>query len=189
MTNVNGRAIADSEQVAGHLANCFGALYRSLGVVAPLVEDDTVMVALFEAARRFGDVRQSFLHLRAHRDGGVTRDAPRDLLVIEEVVSASLGEDRSGALTAYVVAMVLGPRLLISLRDVSESCTEAAEQPLREACQFAANVLVSQSRNFADVVRDDEARDDESWRRAANRLTAVVSQAGYSESFGSGHSG
>ena len=183
------RSLRASEASAAHLAGCFAELYESLGQVSTSLEDDAFVVAVFEFARRCGDLRQEFLALRAHRAGANASLAQRRLTVIGESVAASVAEDPSGALTLYVVTSVLGPRLLISLRDVAALATGPGEGPLRETCQEAASVLIAHSRYIGEIARVQAPQLAAPWHAAARRLEALVTQAGYGESFGTGESG
>ena len=186
MSETPHRSVEQSEAVAAHIAHCFDALYGSLGAIAPRCTDDGFVVALFEAARKFGEVRALFDELGAHRASATPSPVTTAGHTVRELLTSSIEADPTGALTIYLVTMVVGPRLLISLRDIGPTLNEASEGPLRQRTVVAGGVLVGEIRHLGDVARGHGAIEDESWQAAARAAEVAVTVAGYGESFGDG---
>jgi hypothetical protein len=167
--------VATSRETLTHLLACFDAVYRGLGESAPHLTNDADVVAVYEMGRSFGEVA---LALRRHLDG--VDVAP--LAVIVEVLERAARSDDTGAMTLYAMAHVVGPRLLVSLRDAREvKLEDPAVAPLLER---AAQVCVAQLLVIADVTQTREAIDEPGWQEAARELRELVETAGNAESFG-----
>jgi hypothetical protein len=80
------------------------------------------------------------------------------------------------------MALVVGPRLLVSLRDARESLT--GDQEVTTLLENAAQVTVAQLLLIATVTHNQENIDDPAWQAAARALTTTVEKAGNAESFG-----
>ena len=105
--------------VVAHLGDCFDATYRGLGELAPLMSNDAFVVVTHEMSRSFGEVA---LSMREY-----TNQPLVPLPVISALLARSNTLDPSGTLTLYAVAVVLGPRLLVSLRDALEMTLKAGQ--------------------------------------------------------------
>ena len=103
-------------------------LYRGLGVTAPRVGEDAATVALYEAARTVGEAALAW----RERLGG---EPVAPLAAIVETFDAAVGLDPSGRLGLAVVTSLVGPRVLVSLRDARE---EPSEDPLDEGALSAS---------------------------------------------------
>jgi hypothetical protein len=181
-------AIADDEAVAAHLAGCFGEMYRALGAAAPRIDDDAACVFAFELARRCGQLRDRFVELGAHRAGTAPR-APASVPTIADAVALAVNEDPSGSMLLYLVSMVIGPRLLVSLRDAAAATSAAAGGPLRAAIEAASSIVISSSHEIAELTVRRGALEGDGFRDLARSLDAAVERAGHAESFGTGAAG
>jgi hypothetical protein len=162
-------------EVLEHLFSCCDAIYLVLGEGAPLLSNDTYVVRVHEMSRSFGAVA---LAMRAQL--GETEVAP--LPVIEGVLSHALASDETGTMVLYAVAMVVGPRLLVSLRDAREILVD--EPQITGLLERAAQVVVAEVRACADVLQSQTANDDPLWQSAARELTTTLESSGNVESFG-----
>lgn len=153
-----------------HLAEVYDALYFALGRGAPLVGDDAIVVRLHEASRTFGALA---LEVRGPE---VVRDP-----LVETVVDRSLAQDPTGALTLYALAMVIGPRLLVTLRDYLDV---EADEERRRVLTHGSDLVVDEIRAVGRTVPTGVDRADPAWGVAARELVDVLDQAGYAESLG-----
>jgi hypothetical protein len=171
-----------AEAVAAHLGACFDGLYRGLGAVAPTFTEDAHVVLAYELSRTFGECRHGFDELGAHRAAASV--APRPTVSeIEACLVRSATLDPTGALSLFAVASVIGPRLLVSLRDVAAAATEPTDGPLARRAREGATALVGAMHRIGLVARASSA-DEGWWREAAADLEAPFARAGYAESFG-----
>jgi hypothetical protein len=180
--------IDETERVAAHLAGCFDELYRSLGECAPGIADDGACVFSFELARQCGRLRDRFDDLAAHR-AGTEPLAPVPVPAISGCVARAVREDPSGALLLYGLSMVIGPRLLVSLRDATMLAGDAAGGPLRAAIEAASSTVISSSHEIAELTRRRGPVEEDVFRAGARSLEDAVERAGYAESFGTGVAG
>jgi hypothetical protein len=180
------RTTAQSERVAGHLASCCGAVYESLGRCAPSLSNDALVVLAYETARTFGEIRSEFFELLAHRSRVDPLDVVRAVPVIGEVVERAVALDPTGSLALVSVATTIGPRLIISLRDASESASDAAEGPLRVRAQSSGQLLVAATYRVGEATRVVDGTDASMWRDALNEFDDLMTDAGFGESFGLG---
>ena len=157
-----------------HLATIYDALYRSLGEGAPRATNDGFVVRLHEASRTFGALA---LEMREGED--VTPDA-----LVLAVITNSFAEDETGALTLYALAMVLGPRLLVTLRDYLEVEPDEAR---RETLSHGSDLVVAEIRAVGHAVAGEAPRDDPSWADAARAIVDLLDGAGMAESLGQRH--
>jgi hypothetical protein len=161
-----------SEWPAGdHLASMYDALYRELGEAAPRCSVDAFVVRLHEASRAFGALA---LSLRAERD---TRPDP----LVSATLANAAAQDDTGALLLYAVAMVLGPRLLVTLRDYLMDEQDARR---RRLLSEGSDVVVAEVRAVGATVARAQPIDDPAWADAARALVENLEAAGYSESLG-----
>ncbi|MFZ1063672.1 MAG: hypothetical protein WAN30_09410 [Acidimicrobiales bacterium] len=165
--------MSDDRDVVAFVADCFDALYRALGELAPLLASDPYVVCAHEASRSFGAVAL------AMRD--YTGRAPSPLAVIDAVLRRSFNEDPSGALALYAVALVVGPRLLVSVRDALEVVREPEARELFDRAQL---VTVAQIRRIGEVQEPVDSLDEARWREAARELVAMVESGENADSFG-----
>jgi hypothetical protein len=163
-----------NDEVVAHLASCFDAVYRALGETAPHMTNDAFVVRTHEMARAFGGVALSMRESLG--------DAPaQPLTIIQAVLRHALLSDETGAMTLYAMAMLVGPRLLVSLRDAHE----AVEDPrVRALLDRGADVTVAEVRSVGEVAKSEAPIEDASWMEAARDLAITLDSAGNAESFG-----
>jgi len=160
-----------SDWPAGHhLATLYDALYLSLGEAAPRATHDAFVVRLHEASRTFGALALEL------RDADVIADP-----LVVAIIANSMAEDETGALTLYALAMVLGPRLLVSLREYLEDETDESR---RQTLRHGSDLVVGEILAVGDVVAGEDPRDDPAWADAARALVDVLDAAGMAESLG-----
>lgn len=155
------------------LLSVYDALYRGLGEAAPRALRDAFAVRLHEASRRFGALA---LALRGEGDN----DADIDPLIYATLRN-SMAEDESGALTLYAVAMVIGPRLLVMLRDALEVEDDLAR---RATLSHGSDEVIAEIQAVGATVVNEEPRDDPAWSGAARAIYDAFDAAGMSESLG-----
>ena len=158
--------------VVAHLGDCFDATYRGLGELAPLMSNDAFVVVTHEMSRSFGEVA---LSMREY-----TNQPLVPLPVISALLARSNTLDRSGTLTLYAVAMVLGPRLLVSLRDALEIVSEPRARAIFDEAQL---VTVRQVRRVGELVAEPGI-DETSWLAGVRELGDMVEFGQNAESFG-----
>lgn len=158
--------------VVAHLGDCFDATYRGLGELAPLMSNDAFVVVTHEMSRSFGEVA---LSMREY-----TNQPLVPLPVISALLARSNTLDRSGTLTLYAVAMVLGPRLLVSLRDALEIVSEPRAREIFDEGQL---VTVRQVRRVGELVAEPGI-DETSWLAGVRELGDMVEFGQNAESFG-----
>lgn len=95
----------------------FEALYHEMGRRAPGLGDDAYVVRTYEAARAFGDVAGSW-------PASPADESDAAYLAVRDVLARAYDEDASGGLGLFVVASVIAPRLIVTLRDARESVGE-----------------------------------------------------------------
>ncbi len=161
------------------LTSIYDALYRALGEGAPRARHDAFAVRLHEASRRFGALA---LALRSDEEGDVDVDVDVDVdpLIYATLVN-SLAEDDSGALTLYALAMVIGPRLAVTLRDYLDLEEDPAH---RATLSHGSDEVIAEIRAVGAVVAHEEPRDDPAWSGAARAIYDAFDAAGMSESLG-----
>jgi hypothetical protein len=165
--------MSDDRDVVAHLADCFDAAYQALGELAPLLSFDSYVVCVHEMSRSFGEVA---LSMREY-----TGRSAKPLGIVDAVLRQSWREDQSGALTLYTVAVLVGPRLLVSVRDALELVSDARA---RELCDQAQLVTVRLLRQVGDLPEPPVAPDAPQWQGAARDLAALVESSGNADSFG-----
>ena len=154
-----------------HLAEIYDALYASLGEGARRASNDSFVVRLHEASRAFGA-----LALEVRDDHEVSADP-----LVSAMVGNSMAQDPTGALTLYALAMVLGPRLLVSLRDYLDDETN---EDRRRILAHGSDLVVREIRAVGETVARCEPLDDPAWADAARSLVDVLDGAGMAESLG-----
>ena len=165
----------ESRGTAEHLLSCCDAVYLALGESAPLLGNDAYVVRVHEMSRSFGAVA---LALRTY----VGESAVAPLAVIKEVLEQAVTSDPSGAMTLFAMALVVGPRLLVSLRDAREALS--ADSEVTALLEQAAQVTVAQLLSIAGVTQSQLNIDDPLWQAEARSLMTMVETSGNAESFG-----
>lgn len=160
--------------VVSHVRACFDALYQVLGESAPMFTNDAYVIRTYEMGRAFGAVT---LELRSLGSG----EPVEPLAVIRAVLQHAVLADDTGAMTLYAVAMVVGPRLLVTLVDAREHVNDPR---VLEAFDRAAEICVAQMRSVGEVAKNQAPIDDENWQDAARDLTITLESSGNTESFG-----
>lgn len=175
----------ESRKTLEHLLACCDAVYRGLGECAPRLTNDAYVVRVHEMGRSFGEVA---LALRTYLgDADVT-----PLAVILEVLERAAKSDETGAMTLYAMAHVVGPRLLVSLRDARElgegSVGDPAWDPaVTQLLERAAQVSLAQVLSIVEVTENEPPREDPHWQEGARSLVAEAEKAGNAESWGISH--
>ncbi|MDE3092682.1 MAG: hypothetical protein KGL23_09195 [Acidobacteriota bacterium] len=165
-----------SEWPAGrHLAAIYDALYSSLGEGAPRAASDAAVVRLHEASRAFGELALEL------RDGGVLPDDALGDVVVSSLVARSLVDDPTGALTLYAVSMLLGPRLLVSLRDY---LVEEDDEWRRAVMRHGSDLVVREIRTTGQALAGEPLPEGPAWSLAARALLDALDGAGMAESLG-----
>ncbi len=164
----------DDRRTVERLLSCCDAIYRVLGEVAPRCANDTYVVRIHEMSRAYGSLA---LAMRTYL--GNTSVAP--LPIVQEVLTSSFAGDPTGAMTLYAMAVAVGPRLLVSLRDARDGVT-APE--VRELIDRAALVTVGEIRTIAEVSANQVPIEDPSWLASARQLVDTLENSGNAESLG-----
>ncbi len=158
-----------------HLLSCCDAVYLTLGQSAPQLSNDAYVVRVHEMSRSFGAVA-----LAMRTNLGESDVVP--LAVITEVLERAVANDQTGAMTLFAMALVVGPRLLVSLRDAREALS--ADNEVTTLLEHAAQVTVAQLLSIAGVTQNQQNIDDPLWQAEARRLMTTVENSGNAESFG-----
>jgi hypothetical protein len=164
-----------NREIAEHILACYDTIYIVLGESAPAFSNDAYVVRTYETARAYGELA---LELREHL--GEPRIAP--LPVLEGVLREAVTGDTSGALVLYAMAMVVGPRLLVSLLDAR--ATLSSDPGLSELFSDASMVCVKEIRATGEVAKDQAPIEDEGWQNLARELCSTLDAAGNAESLG-----
>jgi hypothetical protein len=159
--------------VVSHLADCYDGAYRALGELAPLMTFDPYVVCAHEMSRSFGAVALGMREFAGH--------APSPLALVDAVLRRSWNEDSSGALSLYAVAIVVGPRLLVSVRDALEV---VGDVQARELLAQAQRVTVAQILRVGDLNRSPVVIDEARWQAAARDLVIMAESGPNADSFG-----
>ena len=162
------------EKALRHLLACYDAVYSSLGRGAPKITNDGVVVRLYEMGRAFGA-----LALPIREELTITGSVP--LPVLLDVLDEALAVDPTGALGVYAMSSVVGPRLLVTLRDIREHC--APDSSLTGHLDQGAQVSVREVRSLATRELDGFVTDDPHWQSAARGLVETLEKSGNAESF------
>jgi hypothetical protein len=167
--------MVDSQATVTHLLSCCDAVYLGLGETAPKLTTDANVVRVHEMSRSFGSLA---LEMRQHLDGSDVE--PLD--VIRDTLNQALLDDPSGSMTLYAMALVIGPRLLVSLRDAREALK--TDSDVTVLFERAAQVIVAEIRSIVNMSQDERIIDDPQWEEAARGLRTAVETAGNADSFG-----
>ena len=158
-----------------HLFSCFDTTYQVLGASAPNLTNDAFVVRTYEAGRAMGEVALALRTLLGEVSG-----EPLDALY--DVLMESVAEDLSGAMLLFCLAMVVGPRLMVSLRDAREF--EEFDDDALAALNGASAVVLAEILAVGTVAKSQGTIDDEHWQERARGLARHLEEAGYADSFG-----
>jgi hypothetical protein len=162
-------------EIGAHLLACYDTIYIVLGESAPNLTNDAYVVRTYETARAYGELA---LELREHL-GDVEVAAPP---VLEDVLRRAVAGDETGALVLYAMAMVVGPRLLVSLLD-ARTALSGDDEMVRLFAE-ASMVCVKEIRATGEVAKDQAPIEDEAWQDLARGLSTTFDQTGNAESLG-----
>ena len=164
-----------NREIAAHLLACYDTIYIVLGESAPSFSNDAYVVRSYEMARAYGELA---LELREHLGGSDV--VP--IAVLEGVLRDAVAGDGTGALLLYAMAMVVGPRLLVSLLDARNSLSN--DPDLTELFSDASMACVKEIRATGEVAKDQEPIEDLRWLALARGLAETLENAGNAESLG-----
>jgi hypothetical protein len=164
-----------SRETLEHLFSCFDTMYRVLGASAPSFSDDAYVVCTYETARALGEVGLRFREYLGEVD-------PEPVPALANVLREAAGADPTGAMSLYCLAMVAGPRVLVSLRDAREYVDLEGEE--MEVVNLASQVLLAQMYAVGAVAERRGPIEDEDWQRRARELADRLELTGNAESFG-----
>ena len=164
-----------SREIAEHILACYDTIYIVLGESAPSLTTDAYVVRTYESARAYGELA---LELRARLGDGRVMPLP----VLEDVLRRAVADDASGSLVLYAMAMVVGPRLLVSLLDARNALSGDPE--LSALFSDASMVCVRDIRRTGEVAKDQEPIEDPEWLARARALAETFDSAGNAESLG-----
>jgi hypothetical protein len=149
-----------------------------MGDAAPTLSNDAFVVRTFETARAIGEVA---LALREYLDLSTLHQ----LAIVTDVLRDAVEGDDEGAMLLFCFAVVVGPRLLVSLRDVREEVT--LDEGASAVANLASDVLVAEILAVGEVAREAAPVEDEHWQERARGLNLRLELAGYAESMGVSH--
>jgi hypothetical protein len=158
-----------------HLFSCFDTTYLVLGESAPTLTNDAYVVRTYEMARAVGEVA-----LRFREYLGEVSSPP--LPALEDVLRRAVESDDSGAMVLFAMAMVVGPRVLVSLLDARSEGT--LDESALEVLDLASRVLVREIRAVGDVAQRFAPIEDPNWQERAHSLSTTLDATGNAESFG-----
>ena len=161
--------------LARHLHACVATLYHRVGSSAPSFTNDGYAVCAYESARHFGALAFAW---RAVLDG----EAPGEIALLDEVLTRA-ARDQTGTTLLYAVAIVIGPRLLVSARDALEVLV--GPEFARPASE-TLDVTLAEMRRVEGAFARSMPEVDEAWRREARDLVDVLEAGGMAESLGRG---
>lgn len=177
---------AASRGVLAHLASCYEAVYRVAGAAAPALVDEAAVVRAYEVARALGA-----LSLAAREALGVGSVEPFEPVV--EVLAGALEADPNGRLLIVVLSQVVGPRLLVSLRDArlalgddpeAAALVEEAADALVAQLHALAGTLLASARFAAEERLGAPGPFDGTLAAAVRELAGTLDDAGMAESLG-----
>jgi hypothetical protein len=164
-----------NEEMALHLLACYDTIYIALGEGAPTLTTDAYVVRTYEMGRNFGALA---LEMRQFTNAAeVSPIAPLDAVLRHAVTS-----DDSGAMVLYAMAMVVGPRLLVTLLDARANMTN--DPALLALFNHGSEVVVAEILATGEVAKGQAPIDDPSWQAAAFDLGTTLDMAGNAESLG-----
>jgi hypothetical protein len=158
-----------------HLFSCFDTTYHVLGASAPNLTNDAYVVRTYEAARAMGEVALSLRTLLVDVN-------PEPVEALHGVLMESVASDLTGAMLLYCFVMVVGPRLMVSLRDAREF--EEFDADALSVLNEASQAVLAEILAVGEAARGQGTIDDEGWQDQARGLTRHLEEAGYADSFG-----
>jgi hypothetical protein len=158
-----------------HLFCCFDTTYQVLGASAPNLTNDAFVVRTYEAARAMGDIALSLRTVL-----GEVRTDPVEAL--HDVLMESMVDDLSGAMLLFCLAMVVGPRLMVSLRDAREF--DEFDLEVLSVFNEASAIVLGEILAVGAVAKAQGTIEDERWQEQARGLARHLEEAGYADSFG-----
>jgi hypothetical protein len=164
-----------NEEMARHLLACYDTIYMALGESAPTLTNDAYVVRTYEMGRSFGALA---LEMRDHTNA--VHVSP--IGVLDAVLRHAVTYDDSGAMVLYAMAMVVGPRLLVTLLDARANM--AGDESLLALFNHGSEVVVSEVLATGEVAKNQAPIDDPSWQAAAFDLATTLDEAGNAESLG-----
>ena len=164
-----------NREIGEHLLACYDTIYIVLGESAPALTNDAYVVRVYETARAFGALA---LEMREHLSDPKVAPLP----VLEAVLRRAVAGDGSGALVLYAMAMVVGPRLLVTLLDARAALTN--DSVLTELSNHASMVCVKEIRATGEVAKYQAPIEDREWQSLARALSETFDAAGNAESLG-----
>jgi hypothetical protein len=164
-----------NREIAEHLLACYDTIYIVLGESAPTLSNDAYVVRTYESARAYGTLA---LELREY----LAEPAVTPFPTLDQVLRRAVAGDDTGALVLYAMAMVVGPRLLISLLDARTALD--GDPRLTELFNGASMVCVREIRATGEVAKDQAPIEDLEWQSLARDLSATLDSAGNAESLG-----
>jgi hypothetical protein len=164
-----------NEEMARHLLACYDTIYMVLGESAPTLSADAYVVRTYEMGRSFGALA---LEMRDFTQA--THVAP--IAVLDAVLRHAVASDDSGAMVLYAMAMVVGPRLLVTLLDARANMTD--DERLLALFNHGSEVVVAEVLATGEVAKNQAPIDDPSWQAAALDLATTLDMAGNAESLG-----
>lgn len=157
--------MTSSRETMEHLFSCFDTAYLVLGESAATLTNDAYVIRTYEMARALGEVALSF---REYLDQ-VTSPA---LAPLEEVLRRAVASDDSGAMVLFAMATVVGPRVLVSLRDAR--ALGGFDESALQVLDLASRVLVREIRAVGDVASRFPLIEDPAWQASARTLSTTL---------------
>jgi len=125
--------------------------------------------------RAFGELA---LELREHLDD----PAIEPVRVLDEVLRRTVESDATGAMMLYAMAMVVGPRLLVTLLDARTALSN--DEKLAELLSDASMACLKEIRATGEAAKAQAPMEDEEFQRVARELSNTLDDAGNAESLG-----
>jgi len=161
-----------------HLFSCFDTTYQVLGASAPRLSNDAYAVRAYEAGRAMGEVALSLRSI-------LVDVSPNEVDALRDVLKESVADDPTGAMLLYCLAMVVGPRLMVSLRDAREF--EELDPDALGVLNDASGAVLAEILAIGEVAKGRGTIDDEHWQEQARGLARHLEEAGYADSFAISH--
>ncbi|HEV3187903.1 MAG TPA: hypothetical protein VGZ04_07630 [Acidimicrobiales bacterium] len=165
----------DARDSMAYLYSCFDTMYVAYGEAAPTLTNDAYVIRAYEAGRAFGEVALAF---RDYLD-----ESPGEPVApLEEALRFARVNDDTGTMMLYALALVVGPRVLVSLRDARDQVDfdDAALAVLNRGSM----ALVEEILKVGEVSKDQAPIDDPRWQEDAQALGRGLDESGNAESFG-----